>query len=46
MAVSSINDMTDQNRDGNPDNIAVHMWVDLYMHVLQVGFGQGEQLKT
>uniref|UniRef100_A0A669QW37 Solute carrier family 15 member 1 n=1 Tax=Phasianus colchicus TaxID=9054 RepID=A0A669QW37_PHACC len=25
MAVSSINDMTDQNRDGNPDNIAVHI---------------------
>uniref|UniRef100_A0A803YLR1 Solute carrier family 15 member 1 n=1 Tax=Meleagris gallopavo TaxID=9103 RepID=A0A803YLR1_MELGA len=25
MAISSINDMTDQNRDGNPDNIAVHI---------------------
>ncbi|XP_052520464.1 solute carrier family 15 member 1-like [Tympanuchus pallidicinctus] len=25
MAVSSINDMTDQNRDGNPDNTAVHI---------------------
>ena len=25
MSVSSINDLTDHNRDGSPDNVSVHM---------------------
>ncbi|XP_065596883.1 solute carrier family 15 member 1 [Cyrtonyx montezumae] len=40
MAVSSINDMTDQNRDGNPDNIAVHIGLSLTGLIL-IAIGTG-----
>lgn len=33
MSVSSINDLTDHNRDGFPDNVSVHMWVAFYVCV-------------
>ncbi|NXJ15867.1 S15A1 protein, partial [Odontophorus gujanensis] len=40
MAVSSINDMTDQNRDGNPDNIAVHVGLSMTGLIL-IAIGTG-----
>ncbi|XP_031469592.1 solute carrier family 15 member 1 [Phasianus colchicus] len=40
MAVSSINDMTDQNRDGNPDNIAVHIALSMTGLIL-IALGTG-----
>lgn len=30
LSVGSINDLTDHNRDGSPDSVALHMWVALY----------------
>ncbi|XP_052561872.1 solute carrier family 15 member 1-like [Tympanuchus pallidicinctus] len=40
MAVSSINDMTDQNRDGNPDNTAVHIALSMTGLIL-IALGTG-----
>uniref|UniRef100_A0A8C2U7R1 Solute carrier family 15 member 1 n=1 Tax=Coturnix japonica TaxID=93934 RepID=A0A8C2U7R1_COTJA len=40
MAVSSINDMTDHNRDGNPDNIAVHIALSMTGLIL-IALGTG-----
>uniref|UniRef100_A0A8C9FJC1 Solute carrier family 15 member 1 n=1 Tax=Pavo cristatus TaxID=9049 RepID=A0A8C9FJC1_PAVCR len=40
MAVSSINDMTDQNRDGSPDNIAVHIALSMIGLIL-IALGTG-----
>ncbi|OXB79918.1 UNVERIFIED_CONTAM: hypothetical protein H355_000948 [Colinus virginianus] len=40
MAVSSINDMTDQNRDGSPDNIAVHVALSITGLIL-IALGTG-----
>ena len=28
MAISAIHDITDTDRDGTPDNMAVHVWVE------------------
>lgn len=39
MSVSSINDLTDQNRDGSPDNIPLHMWVAFCMGLFEVDEG-------
>ncbi|XP_074920796.1 solute carrier family 15 member 1 [Chelonoidis abingdonii] len=40
MAVSSINDMTDYNRDGTPDNIPLHVGLSMIGLIL-IAFGTG-----
>uniref|UniRef100_A0A8C4VUR0 Solute carrier family 15 member 1 n=1 Tax=Gopherus evgoodei TaxID=1825980 RepID=A0A8C4VUR0_9SAUR len=40
MAVSSINDMTDYNRDGTPDNIPLHIGLSMIGLIL-IAFGTG-----
>ncbi|NXP07032.1 S15A1 protein, partial [Thinocorus orbignyianus] len=40
MAVSSINDLTDQNRDGSPDNIPVHIALSMIGLIL-IALGTG-----